>query len=236
MRYSVMAFLCTVVLAFGCTSEKGPRLKDENDRVNYSLGHQIGGDFKQQGVEIRPELVVKGIQDALSGAEPLMTREEMDKTLMELKKKIVTAQREELRHAAEENLAKGKEFLAENAKKEGVKTLPSGLQYKIIQEGSGASPKATDTVTVHYRGTLIDGTEFDSSYSRGKPATFRVDRVIRGWTEALQMMKEGAKWELFIPPELAYGDRGAGPRIGPSSTLVFEVELLSVGKGGKGGQ
>ena len=168
MRYSVMAVLCTAVLAFGCTSDKGPQLKDENDRVNYSLGHQIGGDFKQQGVEIRPELVVKGIRDALSGAEPLMTQEEMNKTLMDLKKRIVAAQREELKQAAGDNLAKGKAFLEENAKKEGVKTLPSGLQYKVIQEGSGASPEATDTVTVHYRGTLIDGTEFDSVGKGGK--------------------------------------------------------------------
>ena len=138
--------------------------------------------------------------------------------------------------AAQDNLARGKAFLEENAKKEGVKTLPSGLQYRVIQEGSGATPGATDTVTVNYRGTLIDGTEFDSSYSRGKPATFRADRVIRGWTEALQMMKEGAKWELFIPPDLAYGERGAGGKIGPNSTLVFEVELVSVGKNGTEGQ
>jgi FKBP-type peptidyl-prolyl cis-trans isomerase FklB len=233
MKHFVMIAVSTVLLFGACKTEQDLQLKDENDRVNYSLGHQIGGDFKSQGVEIRPELVVKGIQDALSEAEPLMTQEEMNKTLMDLKKRIVTAQQEERKKAAEDHLAKGKAFLEENAKKEGVKTLPSGLQYKVIQEGSGATPEATDTVTVHYRGTLIDGTEFDSSYNRGKPATFRTDRVIRGWTEALQMMREGAKWELFIPPELAYGERRAGAKIGPNSTLIFEVELISVGKGGE---
>ena len=231
----VMNLLVTValsaVLVFGsCNVDEGPSLQDENDRVNYSIGHQIGGDFKRQGVEIRPELVVKGIEDALSEADSLMSPEEMNKTLMDLKKRIVTAQREERKQASQKNLAEAKAFLEENAKKEGVQTLPSGLQYKVIQEGSGATPAATDTVTVHYRGTLIDGTEFDSSHSRGKPATFRTDRVIRGWTEALQMMKEGAKWELFIPPELAYGERGAGAKIGPNSALLFEVELISISR------
>ena len=236
MRFLFVSALSAVLLFSGCNPDQKPQLQDETDRVNYSLGQQLGGDFKRQGVEIRPELVVKGIQDALSGAEPLMTTEEMNKTLLDVRKRVFTAQREERMKAAQDNLARGKAFLEENAKKEGVKTLPSGLQYKVIQEGSGATPGATDTVTVNYRGTLIDGTEFDSSYSRGKPATFRADRVIRGWTEALQMMKEGAKWELFIPPDLAYGERGAGGKIGPNSTLVFEVELVSVGKNGTEGQ
>jgi FKBP-type peptidyl-prolyl cis-trans isomerase FklB len=234
MKYLVMTAISTVLLFGACETEEALELKDENDRVNYSLGHQIGGDFKRQGVDIRPELVVKGIQDALAGTEPLMSEKEMNQTLRDLKKRIVTAQRDERKKAGDKNLADGKAFLTENAKKEGIKTLPSGLQYKVIQEGSGATPEGTDAVTVHYRGTLIDGTEFDSSYSRGKPATFRADRVIRGWTEALQMMKEGAKWELFIPPELAYGERGAGAKIGPNSTLIFEVELISIGEGGKG--
>jgi FKBP-type peptidyl-prolyl cis-trans isomerase FklB len=223
----VLIDIITVFFLFGvCYAGEKPELKDENDRVNYSLGYQIGGDFKRQGVAIRPELIVKGIQDALSGAEPLMTPQEMNKTLVDLKKRITAAQREQRQKAAGKNLAESKTFLAENAKKEGVKTLPSGLQYKVIKEGSGAMPRATDTVTVHYRGTLIDGTEFDSSHSRGKPAAFRADRVIAGWKEALQLMKEGAKWELFIPPELAYGERGG--RIPPNSALIFEVELLSV--------
>ncbi|UCF95727.1 MAG: FKBP-type peptidyl-prolyl cis-trans isomerase [Desulfobacterales bacterium] len=209
-------------------------IKDENDRVNYSLGYQIGGDFKRQGVELKPELVVKGIQDALSGAKPLMNSQEMRTTLVDLKRKIEREEREKRRQALAKNRAEGEAFLAENARKEGVKTQPSGLQYKVLQEGSGATPKASDTVRVHYRGTLIDGTEFDSSYSRGQPATFRADRVIAGWKEALQLMKEGAKWQLFIPAQLAYGERGAGAKIPPNSTLIFEVELLAIEKSASG--
>jgi FKBP-type peptidyl-prolyl cis-trans isomerase FklB len=179
-------------------------------------------------VDLNTEAVVQGMKDAAAGATPLMSPQEMNKTLVELKNKIVAAQQEERKKAGEKNLAEGKAFLAENAKKEGVKTLPSGLQYKAIKEGDGPMPKATDTVTVHYRGSLIDGTEFDSSYSRNQPATFPANGVIKGWTEALQLMKTGAKWELFIPPDLAYGERGAGQVIGPNSTLIFEVELLSI--------
>jgi len=186
-----------------------------------------------QGVDLNPDLLVKGVQDAMSGNKPHMSPQEMNKTLVDLKKKIVAEEQRQKKEAAGKNLQEGKAFLAENAKKKDVKTLPSGLQYKVIQEGTGASPKATDSVTVHYKGTLIDGTEFDSSYKRGKPATFRVDGVIAGWTEALQLMKPGAKWQLFIPSELAYGERGAGSRIGPDSTLIFEVELISVQAGKK---
>jgi FKBP-type peptidyl-prolyl cis-trans isomerase FklB len=163
----------------------------------------MGSDFKRQNLNVKPEVFLKGIQDALAGTEPLIEQQAMNKILVDLKRKVVTSQKAKRRKAAEKNLAEGKEFLAENKQKEGVKTLPSGLQYKVIKEGMGATPKATETVTVQYRGTLIDDTEFDSSYSRDKPATFRADRVIRGWGEALQLMKEGARWQLFIPPDLA---------------------------------
>lgn len=228
-----MKYMFTVVLIvvffFGVSvAGESLELNEEKNRISYSVGHQVGSDFKRQGVELNPEAFVKGINDALSGKEPLMTRQEMNKTLMDLKKKIMAAQQQEKKRVAGKNLAEGKAFLSENEKKEGVKTLPSGLQYEIIKEGTGTTPKATDTVTVHYRGSLLDGTEFDSSYSRGKPATFRADRVIPGWKEALQLMKEGARWQLFIPPELAYGERGAGSKIGPNSTLIFDVELISV--------
>jgi FKBP-type peptidyl-prolyl cis-trans isomerase FklB len=145
-----------------------------------------------------------------------------------VQKTVAAAQNQKNKAQVEKNLAEGRVFLAENAKKAGVKTLPSGLQYKVIKEGFGAMPIATDTVTVHYRGTLIDGTEFDSSYSRGKPATFRVDGVIAGWTEALQLMKEGARWQLFIPPNLAYGEKGAGSKIPPNSSLIFDEEIWDV--------
>jgi FKBP-type peptidyl-prolyl cis-trans isomerase len=157
----------------------------------------------------------------------LLGQDEMNKTLIELKRKVVALQAQERAAARQKNLQAGEEFLAENAKRDGVVSLPSGLQYRVLEPGSGRQPAATDTVTVHYRGTLIDGTEFDSSYSRNKPATFRADRVIEGWREALQLMPEGAKWELFIPARLGYGERGAG-KIQPDSTLIFEVQLIKV--------
>jgi len=227
MKQIVIA-LVNALLFFGVCSAAGKLdLKEEKVRLSYSVGYQVGGDFLRQGTDINPELVLKGVRDALAGNEPLMSQKDMRTTLINLQKTVAEAQKQKILAQAEKNLAEGKVFLAENAKKAGVKTLPSGLQYQVIKEGSGAMPKATDTVTVHYRGTLIDGTEFDSSYSRGKPATFGADRVIAGWTEALQLMKEGAKWQLFIPPELAYGDKRTG-NIEPNSTLIFEVELISV--------
>jgi FKBP-type peptidyl-prolyl cis-trans isomerase FklB len=230
MKYIATAFFSLLVLGTPARAQETAQVQDETDRVNYSLGYQIGGDFKRQGVEIRPELVVKGIQDALSEAEPMITQEEMDKALVDLKRKIVADEQAAQKKASDENLAAGRAFLEENSKKEGVKTLPSGLQYRVIKEGTGAIPSATDTVTVHYRGTLIDGTEFDSSYSREEPATFQANRVIDGWKEALQLMKAGGKWQLFIPAELAYGARSVGDKIKSNSTLIFEVELLSVQK------
>lgn len=228
MKYFLTVTLFAALLSGVSFAADQAELKSQNDKVNYSIGYQIGGDLKRQDIELNPELLVKGIQDALAGTEPLLTPQEMRTTLVDLKKKITAAQKEKNKLLADKNLASGKAFLAENGKKEGVKTLPSGMQYKVIQEGSGEMPAASDTVTVHYRGTLIDGAEFDSSYKRDKPATFRADRVIAGWKEALQLMKEGAKWQLFIPPDLAYGKRGAGAKIGPNSALIFEVELISV--------
>lgn len=218
-----------LMLSFGlCAAGEPPEIGDNNDRISYSLGYQIGGDFKRQGTDLKADLVVQGIQDALKGDKPRMTPEEMNRTLVELKRKVTAAQQEEQKRAAEKNLAEGKKFLQENAKKEGVATLPSGLQYRVIEKGSGDSPKKTDSVTVHYKGTLADGTEFDSSYKRGIPATLRVNGVIAGWSEALQLMKPGAKWRLYIPSNLAYGERGSGVKIPPSSTLIFEIELLKV--------
>jgi FKBP-type peptidyl-prolyl cis-trans isomerase FklB len=225
----------TLILAVGfflligvCTAGEETELKTENDRVNYSVGHQIGGDFKRQEVELNPQALVQGIEDALEGSEPLMTTDEMRTTLVDLKKRIMVLQREKAAQATTQNLKAAEDFLAINATKEGVKTLPSGLQYKVMNEGSGTTPGAADKVTVHYRGTLTDGTEFDSSYSRNKPASFGVNRVIPGWTEALQLMQEGDKWQLFIPPKLGYAERGAGSKIPPNSALIFEVELLSI--------
>ncbi len=228
-----MRFLITLVIVAGligtpCLAEELPDLGNEKARANYSVGYQIGDDFKRQGVEINPEALVKGIQDAISGKTPLMTAEEQRATLVNLQRQVATRQKQNKPKQAQKYRGEGREFLASNANKPGVVTLPSGMQYKVIREGTGRSPGATDTVTVHYRGTLLDGTEFDSSYSRGKPATFGVGRVIAGWTEALQLMKEGARWQLFIPPDLAYGEKGAGSKIPPNSSLIFDVELISV--------
>jgi len=172
----------------------------------------------------------EGIKDALAGAEPRLTFEERREVMTALTEELQKKHAEQAGTAGADNRKAGDEFLQANAKKQGVKTTASGLQYKVIKEGKGASPKATDSVTVHYSGTLIDGTEFDSSYKRGEPATFPLNGVIRGWTEGLQLMKEGAKYEFYIPSELAYGERGAGGAIGPNATLVFTVELISVNK------
>jgi len=208
-----------------CLAEQDLKLEDETARVNYSVGYKIGGDFKSQGVEINRELLLQGIQDALSGKIGLMTPKERRTALMNLQRQVAAAQQKrEKAKQAQEYRGEGREFLAANAKKPGVVTLASGLQYRVIREGTGKAPGPQDTVTVNYRGTLINGNEFDSSYRKGKPATFRVDGVIKGWTEALQLMKEGANWQLFIPADLAYGERGALA----DRTLIFDVELISV--------
>lgn len=201
-----------------------PVLKGGKDRINYSVGYQIGGDFKRQGVELDPEILVQGIRDALGGTQPLMPAEEMHTTLMDLKRKIVTGEKERRRAREEKLLKEGREFLAENAKKEGIVTMASGLQYQVLQEGSGRKPALQDNVTVNYRGTKIDGTEFDSSSKEGKPATFPLRKVIPGWQEALPMMKEGARWKLFLPPGLAFGDKGPLE----AQTVVYEIELMAV--------
>jgi len=224
LKYGAIPLLITIGFSGVCYAGQKAELKNETDKINYSVGHQIGGDFKRQGVELSPEAIVQGIQDALSGSETLLTQEEMRTVLVNLKKKIVSDERAQRVQEEAKYRAEGQEFLAANAKKEGVVTLPSGLQYKVLQEGTGKSPGPNDSVTVHYRGTLINGNEFDSSYRKNEPATFRLGGVIKGWTEALQFMKEGAKWQLFIPPELAYGRRGPLA----DRTLIFEVVLISV--------
>jgi len=200
--------------------------KNTLDKVSYSIGVDIGSSFKRQSLEVNPEFLASGIKDALAG-KALLTEQEVRNTLMAYQQELQAKQGEIRKQQAEKNKKEGDAFLAENKKKKGVKTLPSGLQYKVIKEGKGKSPQPTDAVVAHYQGTLIDGTEFDSSYKRGQPATFPVSGVIPGWTEALQLMKEGSKWQLFIPPHLAYGEQG-NPRIPPNSTLIFEVELISV--------
>jgi FKBP-type peptidyl-prolyl cis-trans isomerase FklB len=228
MKYVLIIILSIAFLFSVCHAQGKLELKDQKDKESYSLGYQFGQSLKSQGVDINQEIYASGIRDGLGGKEPQMTSEEIRSTITSLQQRLMAAQQKALKEQAVKNLSESKAFLAENGKKGGIKTLPSGLQYKVLIEGSGKTPKAEDNVTVNYKGTLINGTEFDSSYKRGQPATFQVKGVIKGWTEALQLMKEGSKWQLFIPPELAYGERGAGPLIPPNSTLIFEVELIAV--------
>jgi FKBP-type peptidyl-prolyl cis-trans isomerase len=203
-------------------------LKTQKDKLSYGLGMNFGKTLQKQGVEVDPAILYRGLKDTLGGGKLLMTDEEVKATLVQLQADMRKEQEQKAAEAAETNRKAGEDFLADNKSKEGVVTLPSGLQYKILTEGTGPKPTASDSVVCNYRGTLLDGTEFDSSYKRGQPATFPVTGVIRGWTEALELMPVGSKWQLFIPPDLAYGERGAGADIGPNSTLIFEVELVSI--------
>ena len=221
MKLRVIVVLGILFLASQVNAQEKLILKNQKEKVSYSIGlnigRNLGSDLKRQSIDIDPTILAEGIQDALSGANPLLSNEEIQQTMVAFQKEMSEKQKQ-----------RGEAFLAENKKKEGVKTLPSGLQYKVIKEGTGKKPKLNDTVTVNYRGTQIDGTEFDSSFRRGQPVTFPVSGVIPGWTEAMQLMAEGAKWQLFIPPNLAYGERGKGALIGPNATLIFEVELISI--------
>lgn len=228
MRSTVIVFVSLLMGLSQAIAQEKPVLQSQKERVSYSMGIDIGNLLKQQSLDVDLDLLVRGIKDAMSEGKLLMTEQEIIETVNTFKREMMAKQQERARQLGEKNKKEGEAFLEENKKKEGVQTLPSGLQYKVLSAGSGKKPKLTDTITAHYRGTFINGTEFDSSYRRGSPVTFPVDAVIPGWTEALQLMQEGAKWQLFIPPELAYGERGAGGQIGPYATLIFEVELISV--------
>ena len=223
-----------ILLSFSSAAyaEEAAFLKTQKDKVSYLIGRDMGSNFKDQSIDVDTDIFMKGFKDALSGNKSPLTDDETQAIKTAYKEERMKKHEEEVKKVAEKNKNEGETFLAENKKKEGVVTLPSGLQYKVIKEGDGKTPKETDTVTVNYRGTLLDGTEFDSSYKRNEPATFPVKGVIPGWQEALQLMKTGAKWQLFVPAGLAYAERGAGNVIGPNTTLVFEVELLSIGEPG----
>lgn len=231
MKFHLIAILVSILLISQVGAEEGLVLKDQKDKVSYSIGMDIGNNLKKQSIDIDPDILAQGLKDAFSGGKTLLTEQEFRDILAAFQKDFRAKQIERAKELVEKNKKEGEAFLEENKKKEGVITLPSGLQYKVITESTGETPKLTDTVTVNYRGTLIDGTEFDSSYRRGQPATFPVKGVIAGWTEALQLMKVGSKWQLFIPPDLAYGERGAGRDIGPNVTLIFDIELLSIKEG-----
>ncbi|MDP8237502.1 MAG: FKBP-type peptidyl-prolyl cis-trans isomerase [Candidatus Hatepunaea meridiana] len=215
----------------GCQQNGGRQsieLQSKMDKVSYGIGFDIGDGLHQQEFELVPEIVARGLEDAMKAEEPLMTKEEMEETLKKFQEEIMTKQNAGKNEMGEVNIKEGDEFLTANKAKEGVITTESGLQYKVIKAGTGRTPKRGDTVETHYRGTLINGKEFDSSYKRNQTATFPVSGVIKGWTEALMLMKEGAKWQLFIPSDLAYGPRGAGGDIGPNATLIFDIELIAV--------
>jgi FKBP-type peptidyl-prolyl cis-trans isomerase FklB len=217
-RFMLIAAALSVALT-ASGENKPSQLKDLKDKVSYSIGLDLGFNFKKQNLELNPDALLAGVKDALSGKKPLLSESEVKETMTALTKELEDKQKA----AAEKNVKDGEKFLAENKTKEGVKTTASGLQYKVIKEGTGPQPKLTDAVVANYRGT-----EFDSSYKRGQPATFPLTGVIKGWTEALQLMKVGSKYQLFVPSNLAYGDRAMGPDIGPNSALIFEVELVGI--------
>ena len=220
----LMIIAAALSVALTAPGENKPQLKDLKDKVSYSIGLDLGFNFKKQNLELNPDALLAGVKDALGGKQPLLNENEVKETMTALTKEIEDKQKA----VAEQNVKDGEKFLAENKKKEGVKTTASGLQYKVIKEGTGPQPKLTDSVVANYRGTLINGTEFDSSFKRGQPATFPLTGVIKGWTEALQLMKVGSKYQLFVPADLAYGNRAMGADIGPNSTLIFEVELVGI--------
>ena len=221
MKFPLLILSGMLLLANQAIAGENLILKNQKDKISYIIGIDIGKNLRNQSIDVDPDILARGIKDVISGKKPLMTEQEVQDT-------AAAFQKEMMAKLGEKNKKEGEAFLAGNKQREGVKTLPSGLQYKVIKTGSGKKPKLTDTVVTQYRGTLIDGTEFDSSYRRGKPATFPVNGVIPGWTEALQLMEEGSKWQLVIPPNLAYGEQARGRDIPPNSTLIFELELISI--------
>lgn len=215
------------------SSPSSSALSTPKDKLSYALGMSMGKNLHRDDIDIDPNVLLKGMKDAMAGGPLLMTDQEAQAAIMELQNGLRQKQEAKMQQEGEANKKEGDAFLAANKTKPGVVTLPSGLQYKILTAGTGPKPTATDSVVCNYRGTLVNGTEFDSSYKRGQPATFPVNGVIKGWTEALQLMPVGSKWQLVVPPDLAYGARGAGSEIGPDSTLIFEVELMSIAPQGQ---
>jgi FKBP-type peptidyl-prolyl cis-trans isomerase len=203
-------------------------LRTPKDKASYAMGMNFGAGIRKQSIDIDPAILARGLKDSFTNGKTLLTEDQARAVLTQLQNDMRKKQQEVAQQLGDANKKEGAAFLEANKTKEGVVTLPSGLQYKVLQEGTGPTPAPTDTVVCNYRGTLLDNTEFDSSYKRGQPASFPVTGVIKGWTEALQLMPVGSKWQVFVPAELAYGDRGAGGQIGPNATLIFEVELLSI--------
>lgn len=230
-----LMFLSVFFISFGflsCQSDlKKDDLKDQKDKISYGIGLDIGRNLRSQNIEINIPSFAQGVKDGLiSDSTMLLTEDELRQAFTEFQKEMMKKQEEEWLKMGERNKIESEEFLKQNKTKEGVVTLASGLQYKVLKSGNGAIPKATDKVKVHYSGRLLNGTIFDSSYERGEPTVFEVSKLIKGWIEALQLMKTGDKWELYIPSDLAYGPNGAGQMIGPDQALIFEMELISIEK------
>lgn len=230
MKYLAMAL--AIFFAAGLVRAEDKKvLKDKKEKTSYSMGYNIGNAWKRQGIEAADldlDTLTSALRDVMTGKESAVSEAENKELLSAFQAELKTRRDEKRKELGEKNKKEAATFLAENKAKPGIETLPDGLQYKVLTTGTGPKPTTNDTVSVNYRGTLIDGTEFDSSYKRGQPATFKVTGVIKGWTEALQLMSTGSKWQLFIPAELAYGERGSGMNIGPNATLIFEVELVSI--------
>ncbi|MFQ5582100.1 MAG: FKBP-type peptidyl-prolyl cis-trans isomerase [Mariprofundaceae bacterium] len=232
MKKMTWGGLAAVVLMTGCSQQaetpKEVSLISEQDKFSYAIGLDVGNSLKGMNRGINLDAFMAAVRVQMEGGEPRLTQQEAGEAKQAFFKERADQQAAERKKSGEKNMQEGKAFLAENVKKEGVTATASGLQYQVITMGDGAKPKATDSVEVHYRGTLLDGTEFDSSYKRGQPISFPLNGVIKGWTEGLQLMPVGSKFKFFIPSELGYGERGAGAAIGPNATLIFEVELLSI--------
>ena len=227
LRTTLLSASCLLAITtFGSISATAAELKTNKQKYSYAIGFQIGNNLKREGADVDVDAIAQGIKDVLSDAKLQVSMEEMQAAVLELQKQ----QQADRQARGEKAKKEGEAFLAKNKKEKGVVELPSGIQYKVVQEGKGDKPKATDTIVAHYKGTLISGKEFDSSYKRGQPATFAVNQVIPGWQEILPMMPTGSKWQVFIPSDKAYGERGAGADIGPNETLIFEVELLEIKK------
>jgi FKBP-type peptidyl-prolyl cis-trans isomerase FklB len=227
MKRVLFATVVAWAVAAGAWAQEAATLKTDKDKLSYAMGMDLASQLKSRAVDVDPAIFARGMQDALAG-KTVMTDADAKVIIAELQKSIVAKMQAEAKAAGEKNKAEGEAFLAANKAKEGVVTLPSGLQYKVVTTGTGPKPTAEQSVVCNYRGTLLNGKEFDSSYSRGQPATFPLKNVIRGWTEVLQLMPVGSKWQVFVPSSLAYGERGAGPDIGPNATLVFEIELVAI--------
>jgi len=228
MKKTLIASFALALAATPLRAGDDLELKTQPDKVSYAIGLSMGSDFKRQGVEINADALTAGLKSALSGGKALLTDDERREILLTWQKDQMERMTAKMKELGDKNKVVGDKFLADNKGKEGVKTLPNGIQYKVLKEGTGAVPKPTDTVKTHYRGTLVDGTEFDSSLKDNEPAIFVVNEVIKGWSEVLPLMKVGSKWQVVVPSDLAYGERGAGRDIGPNSTLIFEIELLGI--------